>query len=164
MQKILVSACLLGERVRFDGQGKLLRAEPFARWRHEGRLVAICPEVTGGLGIPRAPAELQGGTGDDVLEGRAAVRSPSADVTAAFLAGARAALELAQANHVRIAVLKARSPSCGRGRIYDGTFSKTERDGSGVTAALLARSGIAIFTEEELDRAEAHLLELERGG
>lgn len=161
MQKILVSACLLGERVRFDGAAKTVHAEWLARWQREGRLVTVCPEVAGGLPVPRPASEIQNASGEAVLDGRARVRTASADVTDAFLRGARVALESAQASGARMAILKARSPSCGNKQIHDGTFSKTLRDGQGVAAALLARHGIAVFSEEELEAAAAHLERLE---
>ena len=112
--------------------------------------------------VPRPAAEIQGGSGEQVLAGKATVaRNDGTDVTANFLAGANAALEVARANGVRVAVLKARSPSCGKGEIHDGTFSKVRKTGDGVTAALLAQHGIAVFTDEELERAAEHLATLE---
>jgi len=156
MQKVLVSACLLGRRVRWDGDGNLVEHPVLARWRREGRVVAICPEVEGQLGVPRPPAEIVGGDGEAVLDGRArVVTDEGADVTDAFLRGARAALESARANDVCVAVLKARSPSCGADGIYDGSFSSTLQDGVGVTVALLRRHGIEVFDESELDVADA---------
>jgi uncharacterized protein YbbK (DUF523 family) len=164
MKKILVSACLVGQRVRFDGKDAAPDGDTLGRWSREGRLVTICPEVAGGLGVPRPAAEIQRGTGADVLEARAEVRTREGrDVTEAFLLGARQALALAEQHGIRIAVLKARSPSCGKGRIHDGTFSRSHRDGDGVAAALLAKAGVAVFTDEELDDAAAHLAALERG-
>jgi uncharacterized protein YbbK (DUF523 family) len=161
VQKILVSACLLGERVRYDGGDSRATSDALARWQREGRLVSICPEVAGGLPVPRAPSEIQGGDGNDVLDGRAQVRNASSDVTSAYLAGAHQTLALAQASGARVAILKSRSPSCGNARIYDGTFTRTLRDGAGVTAALLARHGIAVFSEDQVDEAAAHLASLD---
>lgn len=113
----------------------------------QGSAVAVCPEVAGGLGTPRRPAEIVGGDGRDVLDGRAGVVDDAgADVTEAFVAGARRALELARRSGATIAVLTDKSPSCGPGEIYDGTFSGTRRTGIGVTAALLARHGIDVRT------------------
>jgi uncharacterized protein YbbK (DUF523 family) len=157
MHKVLVSRCLLGERVRFDGN----RKGPFPvldAWRREGRVVAVCPEVAGGLPIPRAPSEIPGGQGALVLDGtRRVVTSAGEDVTDAFVAGARAALALVEEHGIRIAVLKARSPSCGHRQTYDGSFHGRLVDGEGVTAALLARHGVQVFSEEELEAAEAAL-------
>ncbi|MBS2032470.1 MAG: DUF523 domain-containing protein [Deltaproteobacteria bacterium] len=162
MQRILVSACLLGERVRYDGRDAAPATDVLARWVREGRVVSICPEVAGGLPVPRPAAEIQGGSGVDVLAGKATVaRKDGSDVSAQFLSGAQAALDVAQANGVRMAILKARSPSCGKGEIHDGTFSKVRKPGDGVTAALLAQHGIAVFTDEELERAAEHLATLE---
>jgi uncharacterized protein YbbK (DUF523 family) len=113
--------------------------------------VLVCPEVDGGLGTPRPPAEIVGGDGADVLAGRArVVTSGGADVTGAYVAGARRALAVAQESGARAAILKSRSPSCGKGGIYDGSFSRSLRAGDGVTAALLRANGIEVVTDEEV--------------
>jgi uncharacterized protein YbbK (DUF523 family) len=111
----------------------------------EGAAVAFCPEVAGGLPTPRLPAEIVGGDGEDVLEGRArVVDATGADCTAEFVDGAHQVLAAARAAGARKALLTARSPSCGCGQIYDGTFSGTLRPGDGVAAALLRRDGIQV--------------------
>lgn len=162
MDKILVSRCLLGHAVRYDG-GAHGPIELLLRWQAEGRVVALCPEVEGGLPTPRPPAEIAGGQGTDVLDGAVAVRSiEGEDVSAAFLAGAAAALALVRAHGIRIAVLKARSPSCGNRENYDGSFSGTRVAGEGVTAALLRRNGVLVFSEEELEDAARALRALEQ--
>jgi uncharacterized protein YbbK (DUF523 family) len=103
------------------------------------------------LGTPRPAAEIVGGDGSDVLDGRAEVRTrEGADVTADYLAGAGISVERAAENGCRAAILKARSPACGCGAIYDGTFSSTAKVGKGVAAAALERAGIEIWTDEEL--------------
>jgi len=161
-EKILISACLLGERVRWDGRAADPGAARIARWRDEGRLVPICPEVAGGLPVPRPPAELRGGDGRGVWAGSAqVVARGGADVTRAFRDGALAALDLARRHAIRVAILKERSPSCAGTQIYDGTFTGSRIDGMGVTAALLRESGLHVFTEEELDAAAALLDALE---
>ncbi|WKN21731.1 DUF523 domain-containing protein [Azotobacter vinelandii] len=163
MHKILVSRCLLGERVRYDGgsHGPFVLLE---EWRRQGRLVAVCPEVAGGLPTPRPPAEIPGGQGARVLDGECGVLTvDGADVGAAFLAGARAALRLVEAHGIRLAVLKARSPSCGNRENYDGSFAGRRVPGEGVTAALLRRHGVRVFSEEELMDAAAALAALEAG-
>ena len=114
----------------------------------EGRAVLVCPEEDGGLGTPRPPAEIVGGDGADVLEGRARVMTRGGrDVTAEYVAGARIALDAARAAGAETAILKARSPSCGKGSIYDGSFTRTVKDGDGVTAALLKAHGIQVLTD-----------------
>lgn len=162
MQKILVSRCLLGQRVRYDGGAH----GPFGvleRWQHDGRVVPLCPEVAGGLPTPRAPAEILGGQGAQVLDGRLPVLTVDGeDVTGAFVDGAKQALALVAQHSIRIALLKARSPSCGNRENYDGSFSGTKVAGEGVTAAALRRAGVQVFSEEELPAAEAALAELER--
>jgi uncharacterized protein YbbK (DUF523 family) len=111
----------------------------------------VCPEVDGGLGTPRPPAEILGGDGGDVLAGRARViTADGRDVTAAYLSGARRALETARRVGAERAILKSRSPSCGSDSIYDGSFAGRTRAGEGVTAALLRANGIQVSTEEEL--------------
>ena len=153
MIRILVSACLVGEAVRYDG-GTVLCGSPWIeRWSSEGRLVPFCPEVAGGLPVPRAPAEIAGGR---------VVTRDGRDVTAVFLVGARRALVAARSAGARIAILKDRSPSCGSALVHDGTFSGALRSGEGITAALLRRNGIEVFGEHQLERAAAHLSALEK--
>lgn len=145
---LVVSACLLGVACNHEGgaAGVRLREELEQRYR----LVPVCPEVLGGLGTPRPAAEVQGGDGADVRAGRARVTDVEGrDVTDAYLRGAGAAVEAARAAGAERAVLKARSPSCGASGIYDGSFSKTRRDGSGVTAAALREVGVRISSEED---------------
>ena len=164
MEKILVSACLLGQKVRYDG-GSHGPFELLQRWQAEGRLIALCPEVAGGLPTPRAPAEIPGGQGDAVLDGRVTVWDiQGADVGAALRAGAEAALWLVREHGLRLAVLKARSPSCGARQTYDGSFSGTRVDGQGVTAAALRRAGVQVFDEQQLAAAAAALRLLESSG
>jgi len=146
---VLISACLAGRACRFDGSSN--QDDQVSRLVAEGRAVLVCPEVDGGLGTPRPPAELVGGDGSDVLAGRArVVTEQGRDVTGAYLEGARRALEACASSGARVAILKARSPSCGRGSIYDGTFSRRLVAGDGVTAALLREHGIEVLSDEEL--------------
>jgi uncharacterized protein YbbK (DUF523 family) len=117
----------------------------------EGRAVLVCPEVDGGLGTPRPPAEIVGGDGADVLRGRARViTDEGVDVTDAYVKGAERALAAARKAGATSAILKARSPSCGVGRIYDGSFSRTLEAGDGVTAALLQANGIDVVSDEDI--------------
>lgn len=161
MEKILVSRCLLGHRVRYDG-GAHGPFDLLAVWQAQDRIVPLCPEVAGGLPTPRPPAEIPGGQGGAVLDGRLPVVTDSGeDVTLAFVAGAEAALELIARHGIRLAVLKARSPSCGNRENYDGSFSGTRVVGEGVTAAALKRAGVAVFNETELDEAQRLLAALE---
>lgn len=137
--KILVSACLLGACCRYDGQGAVCR--PVLELGQKHCLVPVCPEQLGGLPTPRDPAELRGGR---------VVTRGGADVTEAFLRGARQTLELARTLGCTAAVLKERSPSCGSGEIYDGTFTRTLTPGDGVAAALLRARGIRVLGETEI--------------
>ncbi|GAA0993465.1 DUF523 domain-containing protein [Acrocarpospora macrocephala] len=163
MHRILVSACLLGSRVRFDGKAKTSEDALLAGWRTEGRLVSFCPEVAGGLPVPRPPAEIERGAGGDaVLAGTAHVlRADGTDVTDAFVAGAHAALAAAHRHGVRLAILKEGSPSCGPLKIYDGTFAGHATPGQGVTAALLTANGIRVFGEDDIAAAATYLATLE---
>ncbi len=146
---VLVSACLAGRACRYDGSNN---ADPRLKGALEDRrAVLVCPEEDGGLGTPRPPAEIVGGDGTDVLAGRArVVTNEGRDVTAEYIRGAQIALARAQQSGAGLAVLKSRSPSCGRGCIYDGSFSRSTRTGDGVTAALLRANGIEVMTEDEL--------------
>ncbi len=162
MEKILISACLIGREVRYDGQASTVEDGWIARWQRQGRLVAVCPEVAGGLSVPRPAAEIEGGDGTAVLEGQARLKTENGDdVTDAFIAGARHALAVARREEIRLAILKARSPSCGSSQIYDGSFTGQKRRGSGVTAALLRRVGITVFHEGEIDKVLSILGKLE---
>ncbi|MDD2049655.1 DUF523 domain-containing protein [Pseudomonas putida] len=157
MYKVLVSACLLGQPVRYDGRASG-HPDLLQRWQSEGRIVPLCPEVAGGLPTPRPPAEIPGGQGAAVLEGETQVLTVTGeDVSAQFLAGAQRALELARRHGIRIAVLKSGSPSCGNALTYDGTFTGTKVAGEGVTTALLRRQGVQVFSELELEAAEQAL-------
>ena len=152
--KILVSACLLGNPVRYDGAAKTLAHAGLARLLDEGRVIAFCPEVAGGLPVPRPPAEILGGDGAAVIDGDARVLTlDGTDVTAHFLSGARQALRLCRQHGIVAALLTESSPSCGSGQVYDGSFSRRAVGGSGVTAALLGRHGIAVFNQHQVDAA-----------
>jgi len=164
MIKVLVSACLLGEKVRYHGGDAHCASGILDRWREEGRLVPVCPETAAGLPVPRPPAEIVGGDGNAVLERQALVSySDGLDVTTAFLQGAQAAVDAAIRHGARLAVLKDGSPSCGSSFIFDGTFRGQRDQGQGVTAALLTRAGIRVFTERALDEAARYLETLEDG-
>lgn len=164
MERLLISRCLLGDAVRYDGAGRAVPAL-LQHWQAEGRLVPLCPELAGGLGVPRLPAEIEGGQGGQVLDGLQVVRDvQGADVSAAFLHGAEQALQLCLGQGLRLALLKARSPSCGNLQNYDGQFRGRLVSGQGVTAALLARHGIEVFNEEQLPALQARLHALESVG
>ncbi|MBN1526669.1 MAG: DUF523 domain-containing protein [Candidatus Omnitrophica bacterium] len=143
----VVSACLAGLNCTYKGKNKL---DPSVRLLVEwGGAIPVCPEVLGGLPIPRENSEISGGDGSDVLAGRAKVMTPSGrDVTRHYKEGSRAILSLAKRLGIKKAVLKANSPACGYGRIYDGSFKRALKKGDGVLAALLRRHGIKISTEK----------------
>lgn len=139
-ERLLISACLLGEPCRYDAGSREYGMTVALSEKYE--FVPVCPEQLGGLPTPRAPAEIRGG---------AVIAKDGVDVTEKFRAGAEAALEAALTHGCKKALLKEKSPSCGKGRVYDGTFTGTLVSGNGVTAALLAEHGIAVYGESETE-------------
>lgn len=137
--RLLVSACLLGVMCRYDGQSR--PDEKVLGLLKNHVLVPVCPEQLGGLSTPRCPCEIQG---DRVMS------RDGDDRTAEYEKGALEALRLCRLFSCEAAVLKAKSPSCGLGCVYDGTFSGTLRPGDGVTAGLLKNSGVPVYTEKNL--------------
>jgi uncharacterized protein YbbK (DUF523 family) len=154
---IIVSACLCGINCKYDGGNNL--DERVLKLLKEGKAIPVCPEQLGGQETPRAPHEIVNGDGSDVLADKARILGPEGDddVTSEFLKGAYETLKIAEAVGASIAILKARSPSCGAFEIYDGTFSGMKRKGNGVTAELLLSKGMKVFTEENLDEVEFQL-------
>ncbi len=142
MKKILVSACLIGENCKYDGNNNLTNT--IKELYKNGDVIPVCPELLGGLPVPRPPCELIEEDGTLKVIGK-----DGSDCTAQFRKGAILTLEEALKNDVTIAVLKARSPSCGKSKIYDGTFSGKLIDGNGITAQLLIDNGITVITENE---------------
>lgn len=145
MKKILVSACLLGENCRYKGDN--CKHEALLKLAEKYQLIAVCPEQLGGLSTPRNPSE---------RVGKKVLSSVGVDVTKAFKKGAEAALRLAQANQVEFCVFKSQSPSCGKGVIYDGTFTGGKISGNGVTTELLEANGFKVYTEDEIDNVLKH--------
>lgn len=140
---VLISACLLGLACRYDGKSKTYDAVSLLTEREDIHLIPCCPEQAGGLATPRDPAERQGD----------AVRTKAGqDVTEAYCRGAEQALFLARKFGCAVAVLKEKSPSCGSGSIYDGTFSRRLTKGDGVTAEVLKKHGIAVVGESQIAR------------
>ena len=142
MKTILISACLLGVACRYDGLSKPLNEEIIKKLRKQYHLIPVCPEIMGGLPTPRIPSE--------VTSNGKVLNAEGNDVTENYNRGAREALRLAQTFQCNEAILKERSPSCGAGQIYDGTFSRTLVTGDGITARLLKQNGICIIGESEI--------------
>jgi len=163
MEKILVSACLLGEKVRYHGGDAFIDHELFKQRSSEGRLVSICPEVSAGLPTPRPSSEIVNlGGGDAVLLNKAKVKNPDGeDVCNIYINAAQNALKLAQENKCKIAILKEGSPSCASSAIYDGSFSGKKIAGMGVTASLLHKNGVKVFSENQLGEVAHSITELE---
>ena len=141
-KKLLISACLLGAACRYDGKSVPLPPETIAALAEKYELVPVCPEQLGGLPTPRESSERRGD---------AVVTSSGNDVTAQYARGAQQALYLADTLGCRAALLKERSPSCGSGEIYDGTFTRSLIDGDGITAELLKKNGIKVYGESRFD-------------
>ena len=147
MKKILVSQCLYGGcPVRYDGKSKAENDERFLRWKAEGRLIPVCPEVFGGLTVPRSDAQRRQ---------HKVVTRQGVDVTEAYMKGAREAVRLARAYNVICALMKEKSPSCG-------SFSGKTVKGEGVTAELLRKSGFRVFSENQINDVQS-LIDEEEG-
>lgn len=159
MDRILVSACLIGWPVRWDGGAKTAHHPLLAQWAEEGRLVPLCPETMAGLATPRPAAEIvPEASATDVLEGRAAIRDANGgDHTEAFREGARIAVSMARVRAARFALMTDGSPTCGSQLIADGTFSGRKRLGEGVAARALRDAGIEVFALDEIEALAARL-------
>ena len=144
-EKVLISACLAGINCKFNGENNLLNSGILDEISKKYHLLFICPEVFGGLSTPREPAEMKGGL---------VVTKTAKDVSENFKFGAEICLKIAKLNGCKKAILKARSPSCGSGQIYDGSFSKKLIFGDGVAAKLLKENGILVFSEDEIGRLD----------
>lgn len=146
---ILVSSCLAGLEVRYNGTHSLHKK--IRELVEQNQAMTVCPELLGGFSTPREPAEIVGGTGEDVLDGMAKVVEHSGkDVTDLYIKGAYETLKIAQEVHATIVILKEFSPSCGSSMIYNGEFIGRKMTGNGVTAALLQRNGIQVISEEKI--------------
>ena len=145
----LCSACLLGLKCRYDEKTKT--NPKLIELAKTETLIPVCPEQLGGQSTPRPNAEIKGGDGMNVLQGKAkVVESDGNDVTLNFICGAEEVLKIAKIFDIKEAILKQRSPSCGCGQIYDGSFTGKIIKGDGVTTALLKKNGIKVISEEEL--------------
>ena len=135
--KIMVSACLLGDNVKYNGTNN--KNDELIEFLKDYEVIKVCPECFGGLPIPRVPSEIKE---DKVFS------KDNIDVTNEFILGANKTLEIAKKNGIKIAILKKNSPSCGSNQIYDGTFTHTLIDGDGITARLLKENGIIVLNED----------------
>ena len=140
MEKLIVSACLLGEACRYDGKSK--PCEKVKRLAEKYELIPVCPEVFGGLSTPRPPSEMQ--------NDGSFINALGEDVTANYRKGAEETLRIAMENGCKLAILKEKSPSCGVHKRYDGTFTGTLTAKSGITASLLRENGITVMSEDDL--------------
>ena len=144
MEKVLVSACLLGQPVRYDGRSLPCAAVIALAARYE--LVPVCPECLGGLPVPRIPSEI-----DQSSDELRVMNARGEETTEAFLAGSRACVRIAQEHGCKLAILKANSPSCGSGTVYDGTFSGRLVSGNGVATRLLTSAGVQVIDENDVE-------------
>lgn len=143
-EKIFISACFLGDKVRYDGKHQALANSILSSWGKQNRLVRGCPECLGGLPVPREPAEIQQNSSMIIdVKGN--------NVTQAFILGAQKTLDICLKENIKYALLKESSPSCGSNSIYDGTFSNNKIKGKGVTAQLLHQHGIKVYSENNID-------------
>lgn len=138
---ILVSACLAGVKCRYDGKSN--KTDSIVELVEQGRAIAVCPELLGGLITPRNACEIQFDKNR-----RRVISNKGDDVSSAYFKGAQKTLEIAKIVNAKIAILQQRSPSCGCGKIYDGTFTRNLIDGDGYTAELLKQNGITVCNEE----------------
>ena len=159
MRRVLISACLLGERVRYDGKILYNDDTTLAQWVEDNRVVSTCPEVNGRLSVPRPAAEIFYADATAVLARSAKVVDINgADVSLNFIDGARRTLDTARMHGITVAVLKDGSPSCGSTYVYDGSFSGVRIPGCGVTVALLKQNGLRVFNEHQFGEAAACLV------
>jgi uncharacterized protein YbbK (DUF523 family) len=142
--KILISACLLGEPVRYDGKSNRLANQQLEAWQQQGKLLPICPEVCGGLATPRPPAE--------IIAGNKVQTELGIDVSLQFEKGAQHTLDLALKHNIKFAILTEKSPSCGSQKIYDGQFKRHLINGQGITTRLLEKHGIQVFNQHEIEK------------
>lgn len=152
--KILVSGCLLGQPVRYNGCAFTLESELLSHWSKQGMIVPLCPEIAAGFQTPRPPAEIeQGYDGFDISLGRGRILEKSGhDVTALFISGAQIALDVAIAAGCRYALLTDGSPSCGSSFIYSGQHNGQQRPGSGIAASRLKEAGIKVFAQHQIQQ------------
>lgn len=141
-KKIMVSACLVGMKCRYDETASLI--PELRQLMLEGKAIAVCPEVLGGGTTPRDPAEIVVVNGE-----RKVYNNKKTEVTESFVIGAERALEVAKKSNIKLAILKSKSPSCGCGKIYDGTFSHTLIHGDGIAATLLKENGIRVINSDD---------------
>jgi len=136
--KVLISACLIGKNVKYNGGNNILNSATLKKLHQKYELISVCPEVDGGLPTPRVPAE---------ISGECVFNKNGQNVTSFFKKGATIALELAKEHNIKFAIFKDGSPSCGVTTIYDGTFSKTKIKGCGITTNLLIKNNIKVYNE-----------------
>lgn len=153
---IVVSACLLGENVTYRGDSN--KNEELIQLLKHYDIIKVCPEVMGGLSIPRNPSEIKS------FNPLMVVSHQSVDVTEQFLKGSIQALEKIKNHNVKIAILKANSPSCGNEYVYDGTFSSSLVEGSGVFASMLKGMGMKVFNEKQIEEIKEYLREEDSNG
>ncbi|TAH61230.1 MAG: DUF523 domain-containing protein [Gottschalkiaceae bacterium] len=146
---ILISACLLGINCRYDGKSNKVSA--LSSIMDKYNLIPVCPEQLGGMTTPRFPSEIIGGKASDVIEGKARViNNQGQDVTYHFIKGAEEALNIAKIFNCKSAILKSKSPSCGYGAIYDGTFNGKLTNGNGICTETLINNGIKVYSEKDI--------------
>jgi len=147
--RILISACLLGDKVRYDGDSMQLDNAIIKSWQEGSLLLPLCPEVSGGLPTPRKPAEIISVNNDNIK----VVNIENIDVAQEFNRGAQAALELCQQNNIKLAILTESSPSCGSNLIHSGKFDGEKIPGEGITTRRLRKNNIQVFNQFQIEQA-----------
>ncbi|KZL20484.1 hypothetical protein PsAD2_01415 [Pseudovibrio axinellae] len=159
MTKILISACLLGRPVRYNGSSLSVESSLVSDWRNSGMLVPLCPEIAAGFPTPRPPAEIEHGKlGPDVLSGEASIfENNGRDVSEQFVLGASLAVKTAHETGCRFALLADGSPSCGTTFVYSGHHDGKTRDGLGVVTAALLEHGIEVYSQHRIQELASRL-------
>jgi uncharacterized protein YbbK (DUF523 family) len=150
MEQILISSCLVGSKVRYNGGHCSISDETIREWQEQGILVSFCPEVYSGLPVPRQPAEIQEYANKGKVEELLVLDKETKDLTAFYIRGADKALQLCKTFSIKLAILKEYSPSCGVHKVYDGTFSGKKIEGMGVTTSTLQKGGVSVFSEYQI--------------
>ena len=149
---ILVSSCLAGVNCKYSGGNNYNKT--ISELVKKGEAIILCPEMLGNLPVPRIPCEIR----KDEKDKRCVVNKEGEDCTKAFMEGAEKTLEVVKARDIKVAILKSRSPSCGAGSVYDGSFSGKLIEGNGVTAQLLIKNGVKVYTEHEISQVQINNL------
>lgn len=159
MNKIAISACLLGEKVRYNGKSHKIENEILSQLIEKKLIISICPEIIAGFSVPRLPAEIIGGDGFDVIKNKSKIIDISGrELTDKFLFGSEKALKYILSNDIKIVILKDGSPSCGSTYIYDGNFNGVKHKGCGIFCAFLLENNIKVYNDHLIDKISTNII------